>query len=49
MEAGGQAHAALLLAVRWNEDEDRTDALVVTEHGGIDWVPHDRVEAGRLG
>lgn len=48
MQAGGTAHAALLLAVRWNDEGDHTDALVVSEHGGIEWIPHDRVEAVRI-
>jgi hypothetical protein len=48
LQVGGQAQAARLLAIRWSEESQETDALVLTEHGGIEWIPHDRVEAGRI-
>jgi hypothetical protein len=49
LQAGGGARPGLMVGVRWNEEADSTEALVITEHGGADWVPHDRIEAGRLG
>ena len=48
LHPGGQAGVALLLGVRWDEETGETRALIITEHGGIDWVSDDRIEAARI-